>query len=409
MRKKIKWILLSLMVPIVIIFGYYGYSIIQFGINIQKKSPQTAAPPNENVNAGPGATPVEYKPPVYEAPEWEGKERVNILLLGGDGRDADDSGRSDTTLVVSIDPVSKQSHIFSILRDTYTDIPDHGKNKINAALAFGGPELAMKAVGNFMGLPIHYYFYLDLESFIKLVDVVGGVDLEVEKDMKYTDTQDKEEFQIDLKKGMQHLDGNKALQYVRFRHDALSDFTRTERQRKFLKALAEKMQTTSSLIHLPGILKEMEPYMDTNMDLGDMVKLATLGYKIRAQTVETVQLPPMELVREEMINGSSVLTVNKNKLLKYVENQLSPDDENDVNSDRTNSIDNSTDSNNSNNSNSNSNNSNNGYNSYNSNNSNMSGNTYYRGNSSSSNISESSNSSNSDIKNNSSSSIRQKE
>lgn len=218
--------------------------------------------------------------------------------------------------------MTKQVHLFSILRDTYVDIPNHGKSKINAALAYGGPKLVMKTVSDFTDLPIHYYFYVDLDSFIALVDAIGGIELEVEKDMKYTDTADKQEYQIDLKKGLQHLDGNKALQYVRFRHDALSDYTRTERQRKFLQAVASKMQSVSSLAQLPNILDKIAPYIETDMDLGQMIKLAVLGYKTKANEIKSIQLPPMELLKEETINGASVITVNKDQLQQYIQEQF---------------------------------------------------------------------------------------
>lgn len=317
MRRKFLWISVAVLVPVFVIIGYFGFPLIKFGMTIHNNSQvkQFKSTPSNS-------TKEEQKPPEYEVPEWEGKERVNILLLGGDGRSENDPGRSDTILVASIDPVTKQVHLFSILRDTYVDIPNHGKSKINAALAYGGPKLVMKTVSDFTDLPIHYYFYVDLDSFIALVDAIGGIELEVEKDMKYTDTADKQEYQIDLKKGLQHLDGNKALQYVRFRHDALSDYTRTERQRKFLQAVASKMQSVSSLAQLPNILDKIAPYIETDMDLGQMIKLAVLGYKTKANEIKSIQLPPMELLKEETINGASVITVNKDQLQQYIQEQF---------------------------------------------------------------------------------------
>jgi len=313
-----KWILLSISISILIIIGYFIFPIIQFSSKIhhpmqdptQTVSNQIGGGPN-----GPEATP--YQPPV-----WEGKERVNILLLGGDGRDSNDSGRSDTSLILSIDPSMKKATLLSLLRDTYVKIPGRGMNKLNAAFMFGGPELSMKTIEEFTGLPIHYYFYVDMDSFITLVDAIDGVDLEVEKDLKWTDTADKPEYQIDLKKGFQHLNGNQALQYARFRHDALSDYSRTERQRKLLKVIGEKLQSTTSLLKLPSILDKMAPYMTTNMDLGDMLKLASLGFQIRANTIDTVQLPPMDLLHEEKIGESQVITVDGQQIKKYITDLL---------------------------------------------------------------------------------------
>jgi LCP family protein required for cell wall assembly len=265
--------------------------------------------------------------PEDKPPEWEGTERVNVLLMGGDerGLKKGEVARSDSMLIVSIDPSTKKIHLFSILRDTQVAIPGFKDNRANAAITLGGPELAMKTIGNLTGLNIQYYVYVDFQGFIKLVDAIGGVDFYVEKNMKYSDAADGHVYDINLKKGQQHLDGDKALQYVRFRHDRLSDFTRTERQRAFLKAIAQKMQSGWNLIRLPDILSKVTPYMESNMSTGDMLKLARLGYK--SHQAGSAQIPPMELVTEENINGSAVLGVRNLDALKgYVQETLSKDD-----------------------------------------------------------------------------------
>ncbi|SEU29023.1 LCP family protein [Paenibacillus sp. NFR01] len=251
-----------------------------------------------------------------EAPKWEGKEPVNILLMGVDARGVKkgEVPRSDTMLVASLDPVKKKFYVFSILRDTYVDVPEHGKERINTAITHG-PNTAMQAVGDLLGIPIQYYVYTDFQGFIKLVDAVGGIDYEVEKDMVYKTTADGPEYDIDLKAGYQHLDGNKALQYVRFRHDATSDFTRTERQRGFLKAVADKVISTTSILKLPNILKQVTPYIDTNLGLDDMWKLASVGYDSSMGGSE--QIPPMDLLAEERTDGgASVIGVKDEDALK---------------------------------------------------------------------------------------------
>jgi anionic cell wall polymer biosynthesis LytR-Cps2A-Psr (LCP) family protein len=140
--------------------------------------------------------------------------------------------------------------------------------------------------------------------------------------MKYVDSADDHVYDIDLKKGLQHLDGKEALQYVRFRHDALSDFARTERQRKFLQALAGELQSTSSLIKLPKILSNIDPYIETNMTVTQMLKLANLGYESKAEGLISQQLPPLELLVEDHVDGASVITVDERKLQHYVEELL---------------------------------------------------------------------------------------
>lgn len=260
-------------------------------------------------------------------PEWEGKERVNILLLGADARGYSEGevARSDSMIVVSIDPVSKRVHLLSVLRDTYVDIPGHGKGRANTAITIGGPNLAMETVGKLLGLDIHYYFYADFEGFKALVDAIGGVYFEVEKDMRYVDNADKNRYDINLKKGYQLLDGDKALQYVRFRHDKMSDFTRTERQREFLKAVAAKMQSTWNLVRMGQILESIQPYIETNMQVSDMLKLGQLGLKLHI--AGSAQVPPMELLMDDRVGGASVLSIRDTDALKeYVQDVLDSDE-----------------------------------------------------------------------------------
>ncbi|MEC0240699.1 LCP family protein [Paenibacillus dokdonensis] len=303
-KKTILWIIAIILVAVIGYAVYYFTSIYSGLQGLQKTG---EASPFKNVN------PVEVKVP--NPPKWEGTEPVNILLMGVDARGLKEGEvpRSDSMMVASLDPVKKRINLFSILRDTYTDIPEHGKDRINTAITHG-PNTAMKAVGDLLGIQIQYYVYTDFQGFIKLVDAVGGVDFYVEKDMYYPSAADKHEYDINLKQGNQHLDGTTALQYVRFRHDATSDFTRTERQRAFLKAIAEKMQSTTSIMKLPDILEGVSPYIDTNLSVNDMWKLATVGYK--SQMAGSEQIPPMKLLKEKTIGGAAVLTVSSETALK---------------------------------------------------------------------------------------------
>ncbi len=318
MWRKMRWIVLGVSLVVVGVFGYYGYHVYQFSNNIQKKDGESffdQFKPNPNDTSAPTPDPI---------PKWEGKERVNIMLLGGDSRGLSkyEVPRSDSILIVSIDPVTKKGHLFSILRDTYVKIQGHGSDRINTAITYGGPQLAMQTASELLGLQIQYYVYTDFQGFIALVDALGGIEIDVEKDMKYHDSEEPE-FDIDLKKGLQHMNGKTALQYVRFRHDALSDFNRTERQRKFLTAVASKMQSTTSLFKLPSILSSIDPYIETNMSLTDMLKLGSLGFDVKAGGVKGIQVPPFDLLEDSNVEGASVLAVNKEKLQKFVKEELS--------------------------------------------------------------------------------------
>ncbi|MFD2115389.1 LCP family protein [Paenibacillus yanchengensis] len=265
---------------------------------------------------------------VVEVPVWEGKERVNILLLGVDARDQQpgELARSDSMLVASIDPVTKKAHLFSILRDTYLPIEGHGRGRINTAITLGRPELAMKTAGDLLGLDIQYYVYTDFEGFKALIDTIGGIYFEVEKNMRYTDNADGNRYDINLDKGYQLLDGDKALQYVRFRHDKMSDFTRTERQRNFLMAVAKELKSTWNIVKMKEILDSIKPYVHMNITPADILKLGQLGLDL--SIAGSAQVPPMHLIADEKINGvGSVLAVTSiERVQQYVQEILAADE-----------------------------------------------------------------------------------
>ncbi len=296
--KRTIWLVLAILLLAVI--GYIVYYVTSLYKGVEGLQKEGDSSPFSHLQQVEAAVP--------EPPKWEGTEPVSIVIMGVDGRGLSkgEIPRSDSMMVVTLDPVQKKIHLFSILRDTYVSIPEFRKDRINAAIT-KGPNTAMKAIGDLLGIPVQYYVYTDFQGFIKLVDAIGGVDFYVEKDMKYSSKADKHEYDIDLKEGQQHLDGDKALQYVRFRHDALSDFTRTERQRDFLKAITDKMKSTTSIMKLPSILESVSEFVDTNLSTNDMWKLANIGYQSSMSGSE--QIPPMNLLAEENIGGSSVITV----------------------------------------------------------------------------------------------------
>lgn len=310
-KKVIIWSIAGVLAVLLAGLAYYFIAIYNQADNFKKEGEDS---PFYNVQ------PTDIKVP--EPPKWEGTERVNILLMGVDARGLKkgEIPRSDTMLIASIDPVTKRGSLFSIMRDTYTKIPEHGRERINTAITHG-PNTAMQAVSDLLGIPIQYYVYTDFQGFIALVDAVDGVDFYVEKNMKYTSKADKHEYDIDLKKGMQHLDGKTALQYVRFRHDAMSDFSRTERQRNFLQAISKKLKSTTTIMNLPNILEKVNPYIDTNLSVNDMWKLATIAYD--ATMTASEQIPPMSLLVEKTVGGAQVLGVrNEDELKAFVQEQL---------------------------------------------------------------------------------------
>jgi polyisoprenyl-teichoic acid--peptidoglycan teichoic acid transferase len=205
-------------------------------------------------------------------------KKVNILVLGVDERQ-NDIGRSNVTCVVTVDPDTKSASLLWVPRDSRVKIPDNGWDKIGHAYAYGGPKLSEQTVSDLLGIPIDYYIEINMDGFKKVIDALGGVDINVDKRMYYYDPYDAGEVDnnglIDLKPGMQHMDGNIALEYVRFRHDEMGDIGRIERQQKFVKALLSDVATPSVITKIPNVLKEANATFKTDIPLSEMLKLTT--------------------------------------------------------------------------------------------------------------------------------------
>ncbi|WP_066633883.1 LCP family protein [Desulfolucanica intricata] len=215
--------------------------------------------------------------------------RINMLLLGMDARKGETKARTDTIILASIDARGRQAAMLSIPRDTRVEIPGHGYDRINSANVYGGPELAVKTVEKLLGVPIDYYVLTNFNGFTDIVDTLGGVTIDVEKNMYYYDPTD--DFLIDLKKGTQRMDGEKAIQYVRYRNDAMGDIARTQRQQKFLKALAEEMLQPSTIVKLPKLVPEIKRNVQTNLGVMDMLALARAGKNMNDIEIVSETLP----------------------------------------------------------------------------------------------------------------------
>ncbi|MCR5559096.1 LCP family protein [Schwartzia sp. (in: firmicutes)] len=213
-----------------------------------------------------------------------------IMIMGIDPR-KDDAGRSDTLMLVTLNEQKKSASVLSIPRDTRTVIDDNGYDKINHAYAYGGHDCTQKAVEHLLNVPVDYYVMIDLHAFERIIDAIDGIDLEVEKRMYYEDPwDDNGGLVIDLYPGMQHLDGERAMEYVRFR-DEEGDIGRIRRQQKFLNALLTKAVSPETLSRIPKILDELKSVIHTNMPLSEMVALSKHLPQIRSNGVETIMLP----------------------------------------------------------------------------------------------------------------------
>lgn len=199
-------------------------------------------------------------------------------------------GLSDTMLLLRFDPNNQKFTVLSIPRDTKTYIEGHGVTKINAANSFGGPALAAQTVSNLLGeVPIDRYVRVNVQGIEKLIDALGGVSVYVPQDMKYTD--ESQHLFIDLKKGQQLLDGNKALQFLRFRYDEFGDIGRVQRQQMLMRAIVEQSLNPKVLVKIPDILTVIQSHIDTNLSVEELVALAGFAAQQKRSDVQMLMLP----------------------------------------------------------------------------------------------------------------------
>lgn len=199
-------------------------------------------------------------------------------------------GLSDVILLLRFNPVTNQLIPLSIPRDTRTLIEGYGYRKINDANLYGGPALAAKTVSELLGgVQIDRYIRINVFGVEKLIDALGGVDLYVPQDMKYQD--DSQHLYINLKQGQQHLNGEQALQFLRFRNDQLGDIGRIQRQQILLRALVDQNLNLNTLTRLPKLLSVVKDHIDTNLSLEEIGALAGFAAQISHSDVNMLMLP----------------------------------------------------------------------------------------------------------------------
>ncbi|KAF0134812.1 MAG: cell envelope-related transcriptional attenuator [Candidatus Saganbacteria bacterium] len=202
-------------------------------------------------------------------------KETNILVMGLD--QGEEIHRSDTIMVVHINPKKSTANVISIPRDTYVAIPGFGMDKINHAYAFGGPELSKATVENLFGIKIPFYVSVDTGNLAELIDEIGGITIDVEKKMFYIDHS--QNLFVDLNPGRQRLSGVKALSYLRYRQDG-GDLHRIMRQQKFIKALSSQITSRENIIKSPQIVLKLFSYLDTNLNSREILGLAINMRKI---------------------------------------------------------------------------------------------------------------------------------
>lgn len=234
---------------------------------------------------------------------------LNVLLIGSDSMSAGDGGRSDSMILLSLDARHKKIKLTSLMRDIWVTIPGHGQDRLNASYAFGGPQLTIETIAKNFGILVDRYAVVDFEGFLKIIDILGGVDLELTADEcayinKYS--QDKHTLRGS---GIKHLTGLQALHYSRDRNSIGSDYDRTSRQRNLLRALVSQMKS-ANLAQITEVLAQIGPLVTTNFKTNEVSRMATHAMTYLKYPVEEFRLPTDDNVRNETYSGKMVLVIN---------------------------------------------------------------------------------------------------
>ncbi|WP_418223334.1 LCP family protein [Clostridium isatidis] len=264
--------------------------------------------------------------------KYENANKItNIALFGIDSLDGE-SGRSDSIMVATIDPVHKKLKVTSIMRDSYVYIEGYGQDKINHAYAYGGPELAIRTINENFGLNIKNYATVDFSSLPTIIDLLGGIDIEITNEEleyinKYINSLNSLESASSANiysPGIQHLDGIQALAYSRIRYTAGGDYERTQRHRTVLNALFKKIIDTP-VTSYPTLLNKLLPYIETSLNTSEILSLGTSVLSI-GNNLEQNRFPRDGYAQGANIDGIYYLTFDietaKQQMREYIFNDV---------------------------------------------------------------------------------------
>jgi len=254
------------------------------------------------------------------------KDIVNIAILGVDETKTD-VGRSDALMIATFDPVHKKLKITSIMRDTYAEIPDYGKDKINHAHAYGGPQLSIKTLNQNFGLNIEDYVKINFKELKKLVDAIGGIDMklsdeeivEVDKYIVRVSSKSNTPAKTLVKNesGKVHMNGFQTLGYCRIRSTANGDFDRTERHRKIMTEMFNKISKAGTA-ELASMATKLLPYVETSLSNKEIINLAANVLNLGTKNIEQERFPRDEYTKNSKIDGVFYLCYDED----YTEEQI---------------------------------------------------------------------------------------
>ena len=263
-------------------------------------------------------------------------DRVNVLLLGVDKREGQVGPfRTDTMILATLDPSTKTGGMLSIPHDLYVPIPmpGIGQDRINTANFFGdlykypggGPALAKKTVEYNLGVAIHFYVLIDFNGFKKIVDTLGGIDVDVPvpiHDTNYPAADDIHVQTIDIPAGHLHMNGETALEYARSRYST-NDFDRSRRQMQILKAMRDKALKIDAISKLPLLIAQFKDSVETDLPPQEMIELAPIAAQVRPDNIKSLSIDQSMTYEIKLNNGADVLWPQRSKIAVVV-NQMFP-------------------------------------------------------------------------------------
>jgi LCP family protein required for cell wall assembly len=265
-------------------------------------------------------------------PDYEQKERVNILLLGTDKRPGEVYARTDTMILVTVDPNSRTAGMLSVPRDLWVSVPGYYEDRINKAFFLGeqdkypggGPALAMKTIQYNLGVPVHFYVEVDFNGFEQIVNTLGGVDIDVPEtidDPTYPDNNyGYDPFYIEA--GQHTLNGHDALRYARTRHTPGADFSRARRQQQVLLAIRDKALQLGMIPKIPELWNTMSGTVDTDLQLVDIVELAQLADEIGTSNIKSSVIDHNLTVDYIADTGAQVLLPLRDKIKAVIDDMF---------------------------------------------------------------------------------------
>jgi LCP family protein required for cell wall assembly len=310
--------------------GYYFFD------TVRSYTASAALPNISNIVADFSTQPQAAVPTLAPAPKVAEGERVNVLLLGIDRREGEHGPwRTDTMIVATLDPKTKSAAMLTIPRDLYVPIPapGAGENRINTANFYGdqtnypggGPALAKKTIEYNFAIPIHYYVLIDFDGFRKIIDALGGIDINVPQaidDPEYP-TEDYGVMRLQIPAGMQHMDGDLALKYARTRHTD-SDFGRSQRQMQVIMAARDKALKINALAQAPQLLQQLRDTIETDMTPDQILALAPIAAQVRPDNIKTRSID-LNLAYEIKLNtGADVLWPDREKIGALIAELFAP-------------------------------------------------------------------------------------